>query len=89
MEEGDYVDMYFEYRKAFFLVSRGGRKDSTPGSRKYFLDFVGLDDKSREAKSRKTLDALAYMMYDYVGLVVETAIRQRNGGRLVALPEGE
>lgn len=87
MEDEDYVDMYFEHRKAFFIAARGSRRDAQPGSRGYFVNYLGLKG-SREGKCRKLLDALAFILYDYVGLVVEIAIRRRNGGRLVLLPSG-
>lgn len=62
-------------------------KGAKPGSRLYLANYIGLG-KSKEGKDRKLLEALGYIMYDYVGLLVETAIRKRTGGRLEALPKG-
>lgn len=87
MEEASYVRLYSECRKAFFIMPRSWRRPSQPGSRRYFVKYLGLAD-SKEGTDRKLLDALAYMMYDYVGLLVENSIRNRTGGRLEALPKG-
>lgn len=94
MEEDDYVQTFFEFRKAFFIAARvpKGRGVNPPGSRAFLVDFVGLSGDSGggggEKGEKKLLDALAYMMYDYVGCVVETAIRTRTGGRLVSIADG-
>lgn len=43
----------------------------------------------KEAGDKKLLEALAYMLHDFVGRVVEAAIRKRAGGQLVCDTEGE
>eukprot|EP00903_Cladosiphon_okamuranus_P006424 g6286.t1 len=92
MEEDDYVNTFFEFRKAFFMSHRGGghtvkvakaRGESCPGSRVFLARYLGLDADCTEAGDRKLLEILAYMLYDHVGRVVEAAIRKRSGGRLV------
>ncbi|CAM9801048.1 unnamed protein product [Ectocarpus sp. 12 AP-2014] len=88
MEEEDYVKTFFEFRKAFFLKGRcrtnphADKKKHPPGSRPFLASYLELQD-SQEAKDKKLLEALAFMMYDYVGRVIEGAIRKRTGGRLV------
>lgn len=89
MEEADYVQTFFEFRKAFFLGKAKKRKGASPsGSRAFLERYLGLSGKNDETAGRKLLEALAYMMYDYVGRVVETAIRTRTGGRLVCIASG-
>lgn len=51
--------------------------------------YLGLGSDCKEAGDKKLLEALAYMMYDHVGRVVEAAIRKRTGGRLVSGASGE
>lgn len=59
----------------------------TPDARQ--VNYLGLKPDSKEARDKKLLEALAYMMYDHVGRVVEAAIRKRTGGRLVCDTSGE
>lgn len=87
MDNETYTQTFFGYRKAFFLVART-RGHVVPGSRGYFVKYLGVGG-CKESNDKKLLDALAYMMYDYVGVVVETAIRTRSGGRLVSVASGE
>lgn len=87
MPEEEYLQTFSEYRKAFFLNGKRNNKRS-PGSTFYLADYLGMEEKCPERKDRKLMQALAYMMYDFVGLVVETAIRKRTGGRLVSIASG-
>lgn len=87
MDEEEYISTFFEFRKAFFLAGRGPRRKGTVGTRPYLAKYLGLDG-CVEGTEKKLLEAMAYMMYDYVGLVVETAIRARTGGRLVPICGG-
>lgn len=84
MGEEVYVQTFFEFRKAFFLGGRKSKGKTMQGSRPFLAKYLGLTAGCREARDKKLLDAMAYMMYDYVGVVVETAIRARTGGRLVS-----
>ena len=94
MKEDEYVQTFFEFRKAFFLgkKSKKERGPNPSGSRAFLARYLGLggnsDGGGGEARGKKLLDALAYMMYDYVGRVVETAIRTRTGGRLLSIASG-
>lgn len=88
MEEDVYVEKFFECRKAFFLTKQMARRPKAPGSRPYLVKYLGFKGH-RESGDKPLLHALAYMLYDYVGLVVETALRKRTGGPLVSTAEGE
>ena len=90
MPEDEYLHTFSEFRRAFFIVGRGkGLKGKdTPGSLGYLADYLGIEKNAEERKDKKLMQALAYMMYDFVGVLVETAIRKRTGGRLVSIASG-
>lgn len=90
MPEEEYLQTFSEYRKAFFLTGKRSTKSNrrSPGSTLYLADYLGMEEKCPERKDKKLMQALAYMMYDFVGVVVETAIRKRTGGRLVSIASG-
>lgn len=89
MDEDAYLQMFFEYRRAFFVATRGRKRGPQTGSPRFLANYIGLGASSTEGKDRKLLEAVAFLMYDYVGRVVEAAIRRRRGGRLEAIPQGE